>query len=317
MKFGQVDLIQTIRFDKVEDLFDHVAPWRNDLYLNEYIFRGHGQESYELVPNALRLEQRDLLWDISPVGKPTSDQWQWDSWQVLAEYNILRDFYRLADRMGLEVPLSPRIRKNLVSEYNLPDLRPERWMDETWIFADLLEVAALAQHYGVPTRLLDWTYDLYVALYFGFTDAIGKDGYLVIWALEKEYLSFKKGTTKPVSVDFITPHYAKNPNLSAQQGLFSHWPIPNPEAKNPLSIGRDSLTDRRPLDKLIDEQLGDDLDRSIFMKFVLPCSEAVSGCEILERLGYGAAKLFPGYSGVAKQILSRRHIRAVPPRADD
>ena len=316
-----LDLIQTIRFDKVEDLFDHIAPWRNDTVLIDdidYIFRGHGQESYKLVPTALRPELNDWLWELVGVPKPTDNQWQWESWQVHAEYSLLRNFYRLADRMGLEVPLSPRIRQNLAANYDIHGGTSDIPFDQRWISPDLHETASLAQHYGVPTRLLDWTYDLYVALHFGFMDAIGKDGFLAIWALDKEYLSFLNGTVDRVNVEFITPHYASNPNLSAQQGLFSHWPIAVPSmqsmAEHFTSGGQAALVDRRPLNELIEEQLGDAPERNIFVKFVLPCSEAASGCEILKRLGYGAAKVFSGYSGVAKQILSRSHLRAVPTR---
>ena len=310
-----LDLIQTIRFDKIEDLFDHIAPWRNDTEFHGYIFRGHGQETYKLVPKALRLELSDWFWELS-YGKPIDNQWQWVTWQIHAEYNLLRDFYRLADRMGLEVPLSPIIRQNLAAEYDLIRGIPNISLDQTWISPDLHETAALAQHYGVPTRLLDWTYDLHVALHFGFMNAIDKDGSLAIWALNKEHLSFLKSTVNQVDVEFITPHYASNPNLSAQQGLFSHWPIAVPSmssmAKDLLAGGQAMLVDRRPLDELIREQLRAAPEQNIFMKFVLPCSEAASGCKILERLGYGVAKVFPGYDGVAKQILSRPHLRSVP-----
>ena len=34
---------------------------------------------------------------------------------------------------------------------------------ETWLPEDLYELAGLAQHYGVPTRLLDWSQDIFVS----------------------------------------------------------------------------------------------------------------------------------------------------------
>lgn len=309
---GPLNLIDIVRFDKVEDLFDYVMPWKSGSELCGYIFRGHGQECYKLTPSALRLEQAGLFWEIAG-GKPIENQWQWDSWQVNAEYNLLRSFYKLADRMGLEVPLSPKMRSNLAADYEFIHGAPDMFSDGIWISSDLHETAALAQHYGIPTRLLDWTYDLYVALHFGFMDAIGKDGNLSIWALNKEYLSFLRPTINRINVEFITPHYTGNPNLAAQQGLFTHWPIAIPSSqstvKNFLSGRSASLVDRRPLDELIEEQWRSASEQNIFKKFVLPCSEASAGCRILERLRYSTARIFPGYGGVAKEIRSGRYYR--------
>ena len=214
----------------------------------------------------------------------------------------------------MAVPLSRNMRDNLADEYDFVNAIPNIWSDQTWIPQDLLETAALAQHHGIPTRLLDWTYDLYIALHFGFRDAIGKEGNLVIWALNKDHLSFLKLTANRVNVEFITPHYANNPNLHAQQGLFTHWPIAVESAKrmgeSVLSEGRVKLVDRRPLDELIGERLGNEPEVNIFIRVVLPCSEAIRGCHILDRLGYNIARLFPGYGGVAKQILSSPQLRA-------
>jgi len=313
-----LDLIETIKFDKAEDLFDHIVPWRNNPDLHDFVFRGHGQESYELVPTALRPELSDWFWDLY-AAKPIDNQWQWDHWQVRAEYSLLRRFYRLADRMGLEVPPSPSVREGQAADMGEVLFMLSK-SDRMWISPDLRETAALAQHYGVPTRLLDWTYDLFVALRFAFEDAIGKDGCLAVWALDKEYLTLM-GTANQIFVEFIVPHYANNPNLSAQQGLFSLWPITVQSlismADNFDAGGQATLVDRRPLNALIEEQMGDAQERKVFKKFILPCSEAVPGCRILERLGYGAARLFPGYGGVARQILSGPRLRAGSARTNE
>lgn len=300
-------MIETLEFKDAESLLDLLSPWGKRVNLSGFVFRGHSQESYQLIPAALRQECSGYLWKICGLGKPISDQYNWQTWQVKAEYTILRSFYRLADQRGLEVPVSNRVRANLAQEFDVLGLSTVDQPD-TWIPSDLYETAALAQHYGIPTRLLDWTYDLYISLYFAARGGLGKSGNLVIWALNKEHLSFLKPTVNCINVEFITPHYAGNPNLSAQKGLFTHWPISRPSMiaeMQAFATGSVELVDRRSLDDLILDRVGQIDDKTnIFKKFIIPCSEAAKLCKILDSLGYDSARVFPGYNGVANQLLN-------------
>lgn len=287
---------------------DYVSPWGDSPELQGYIYRGHSQESYELTPSALRPDSVDRFWKVCGLDKPIDDQCYWQFWQVKAEYQLLRDFYRLADQRGLAVPLSNRVRANLAQEFDMLGIVAPH-AEDSWIPTDLYETAALAQHYGVPTRLLDWTYDLFIAMYFAFREAIDCEGKLVIWALNKEHLSFLKPTVNRVNVEFITPHYAGNPNLNAQKGLFTHWPVSTPPMvveMQRMSEGIITKVDRTPLDELVGAQMKTaEGEINIFKRLVLPCSEARKGCSILDKLGYDSARVFPGYGGVAEHLLSR------------
>ncbi len=301
-------MIETFEFKNIEELFDYLSPWGESPKLDGYIFRGQSQESHKLIPTALRPGKVEDFWKVCGLGKPIDQQCHWQTWQVKAEYQILRSFYRLADQRGLEVPISSRVRENLAQEFDIMGVTNYH-SKETWIPDDLLETAALAQHYGIPTRLLDWTYDIYVALYFAFRGALNKENNLVIWALNKEYLSFLKPTVNRINIEFITPHYAGNPNLNAQKGLFTHWPVSVSSIVNEMQDmqqGQVTLVDRTPLYDLIKVQLKqEEKPISIFKKIVLPCSEAAKGCGLLDKLGYDSARIFPGYAGVAEQLLSR------------
>ncbi|WP_313416865.1 FRG domain-containing protein [Pseudomonas oryzihabitans] len=299
--------IEEKEFRTVEDLLNHVVPWGSNPYLDGYVFRGHSQDRYFLVPLALRLDSIDILRKASEMEDfPESPINRFD--QVQAEYSVLRRFYRLADQRGLPVPISPRVREDLASE-SATILSFKADSSDTWIPADLHEAAALAQHYSMPTSLLDWTYDIFVAMHFAFKGAVEKKDNLCIWALNMSKLAFLKPTVASVGIDFVTPHYAGNPHLNAQKGLFTHIPESFPHLAH-IQADPDKArffyeeVDRRPLDDRLRERIDiEKIDFNVFKKFLLPCSEARKGLQILRKLGYDESRIYPGYKGVAEQLL--------------
>lgn len=79
-----------------------------------------------------------------------------------------------------------------------------------------LEWLALMRHHGAPTRLLDFTYSIYVAAYFALEDAgEGKDG--LIWGIKREWCD-------PTACDIINKQ---------GKGLKGEW------VKKPLSNKED------------------------------------------------------------------------------
>ena len=84
----------------------------------------------------------------------------------------------------------------------------------------------MAQHYGMETRLLDWTSCLEIAIYFAAHQdpSLTKDElkhndakYLIVWMLDTSI------EHKVPSLKLIRPPYYVNPNLAAQKGLFTCW----------------------------------------------------------------------------------------------
>jgi type I restriction enzyme M protein len=112
----------------------------------------------------------------------------------------------------------------LFKEKSIPFLK-ERPRDD-W------EFLAIAQHYGLPTRLLDWTWNPLIAAFFAACDCGEEDG--AIYALYAAIVPSCSASVSP----FETPGYCiYNPphfdiRVVAQSGAFTSQDEPNKEFPN-------------------------------------------------------------------------------------
>jgi hypothetical protein len=299
-----------------------------------WIFRGHGDdEKFKLIPNALRNENSECLnllartelkvaeiSDISIATIKNSNIYQW-----LSEALIVRDLFETADRSALFIPEDAQefrsyllwIIENWLFHIAQIDVR-ETLLDE-WPPENFLSLIALAQHHGLPTRLLDWSRSSYIAAYFAAIDAqklrieninkelndINEKLFMSVWAMIAPQWNQKtiyKTLTEKIHMQFITPPHAGNPNLHAQEGVFT---LNYPQKGYNEKVQRDSA------DEILTRLLTPE-DTSSFLKehpfmfhFTLPSSEAGKVLWYLDKTGVNAAKLFPGYDGAVRAIKER------------
>lgn len=300
-------------FPTAKEFINALMPWSESFDLSGYIFRGQSDASYQLRPTSLRDGAKSKITERMLAFMRVDSTLEKDAYfQAFAEYQLIRDFYRIADLRGLPVPASVFLRANLHRSIDIHTMA--KWVDgHNWLPTEMLEAAGLAQHYGIPTRLLDWTYDPLTAAYFASKpSATNVDGNLCIWAFNSDQIGFLAEHDAGFPLKFITPHYHGNPNLGAQRGLFTHWATGlrgvNRFIHEGMTEANVLIEDPRPLNELIYNYIKSKSEvapKKIFIKLTLPCSESVTLAQHLRKLQYGPAQLFPGYHGVFEEIEER------------
>lgn len=282
-----------------------------NLLSSSFVFRGHSSEKWTLLPSALRegVFMNDFYSDehrTSSHTSPTaSDN---ECLQIINEFNVLRDFFEKCDKSGLPVPEVKRLR-DMIFQSVPADLL---FKYEEWIPVDFYELVSLAQHYGMPTRLLDWSYDILVALYFAVSGVktLDKDNYsenIVIWALDSHLADFAYYKSSPLRM--IRPRYDGNANIIAQKGLFSFWSVM--KGLKPGTQKYDMApTNRKPLDQLVMENFPQK-DKPLMYCIKIANKNLSVLYDYLKRYHVEAATIYPGYRGVIDSIKEHQKFMSI------
>ena len=319
--------IKAIHFENADDFIAAIS-YKGELYNlfdEHYIFRGHSTDKYELIPTALRGNLAiDSITDIESASEEKLKQVAFlastELVQIQEEYKLLQDFFRACDNCGLYIPHIESLRNSFYPGVDAETL----FLENRWIPKEYWELAALAQHHGVKTRLLDWTHDIYVALYFASTGVYNdpkerfnpikalqarKNGEiyppkynLEIWALNIDVVMVKP---MKIPLRIIQPRYHSNDNLCAQKGMFTFWESFYPgllDSEGKMKLNHEPKTDRRSLDEQLDSYLRKikAQERTYLYQITIPQDAAYGIYSFIEKMGYNASTIFPGYDGVAR-----------------
>jgi FRG domain len=230
-----------------------------------------------------------------------------------ADYELKTTLERVAaKRFGrnlnelIEIELEPKMIRQFKRQAH-------RYLESPPKDDDTIEWLALMQHFGSPTRLLDWTYSFFVALFFAVETATK---HYAVWAIDMDWLRKKAVPMFPFGSEKYGREDPPYKSGKSFKHIFCH-PTPhsfvftlNPERLNERLIVQQGLfiapgDISKPFEDNLEAVCKNDLKASDHIWKITISGDVNLRRDILRhlhRMNINRASLFPGLSGFAESL---------------
>lgn len=250
----------------------------------------------------------------------------------MSEIGNIIYFYKDCNRHGLSLPKIPDwlLHNSNGSRLNMVILKDRLLSSKIWVADEFKELFSLAQHYGMPTRFLDWTYNFNIALYFATMDSLKNTKrdfsvwFINVLLLEdfKNYLiecNFNGHKVDEFPLSFIVPKYSDNLNINAQKGVLSSWEINLDEAYDNMNS---MPLNNKPLEELLKAFFETHVNtfedflkiypryrnEKVLLKYNFSHNEGIEILNFLKFQGIDYSFIYPGYQSIIKQRKIDAHL---------
>lgn len=207
-------------------------------------------------------------------------------------WGLVPSYYRLNEAP----PESTLIKRFKQSAAMLISVTPKDSFD--WLF--------LMQHYGVPTRLLDWSENPLVALYFAVVDTVGhEDKDAALWSMRPSELN-KNAGINDADEEFFIPSFEDEElsnysvEIIRQNTRNQMKPLATIATRNNERIqAQHGVFTIHHNDRIAIESVG---DSSHIIKYVVPNDRKENMAKQLELLGFTRFQLFPELASIGDII---------------
>jgi FRG domain len=205
-----------------------------------WVFRGHASSDWKLIPSVFRNGESNALYQLVRYfdSLPPSDYHpHWDKISTnekeyylisLSYSQAIFEFYNLSYELGLLPVLTvdrwPQSLMHYTTKFASDHIRCFTDYPNTDIHhRTTREIYEIAQHYGLPTHLLDWSKSPIYAAHFA-TNAwleLKEKTDIVVWALKEFEVISALDEKCLINVQMLTPFIGNNSYAKVQLGRFT------------------------------------------------------------------------------------------------